>query len=141
MIIHEWIWSNPSAYKQLASWVSSQQDQVDRIIFRTNDQSFVYSLSNPSNDSNHVIPSVYHEVATTGSGIMYRMTNIESFVNGTNFHGLGRPLENTKVLLAIKDSFLAEQQGLYELSYSKEQWKIHKVKSTHEQGESYNWNP
>ncbi|WP_277585637.1 sterol carrier protein domain-containing protein [Psychrobacillus antarcticus] len=61
------------------------------------------------------------------------MTNIESFVNGTNFNGLGRPLENTKVLLAIKDSFIAEQQGLYELSYSKDQWKIHKVESTHEQ--------
>lgn len=133
MIIHEWIWSNPSAYKQLASWVSSQQDQVDRIIFRTNDQSFVYSLSNPLNDSNHVIPSVYHEVATTGSGIMYRITNIESFVNGTNFHGLGRPQENTKIILEIKDSFIAEQHGVYELSFSNEQWEIHKVEKTDEQ--------
>jgi len=132
MIIHEWIWSNPSAYKQLASWVSSQQDQVDRIIFRTNDQSFLYSLSNPLNDSNHVIPSVYHEVATTGSGIMYRITNIESFVNGTNFHGQGRPQENTKIILEIKDSFIAEQHGVYELSFSSEQWEIHKVEKTDE---------
>ena len=133
MIIHEWIWSNPSAYKQLASWVSSQQDQVDRVIFRTNDQSFVYSLLNPLNDSNHVIPSVYHEVATTGSGIMYRITNIESFVNGTNFNGLGRPQENTQVLLEIEDSFITEQHGLYKLSYSREQWEIQKVEKTHEQ--------
>lgn len=132
MIIHEWIWSKPSAYKQLASWVSSQQDQVDRVIFRTNDQSFVYSLSNPSNDSNHVIPSVYHEVATTGSGIMYRITNIESFVKGTNFHGLGRPQKNTKILLALGDSFIGEQHGVYELSYSKDRWEIHKVERTNE---------
>ncbi|MEK3954446.1 GNAT family N-acetyltransferase [Psychrobacillus sp. FSL K6-1464] len=127
MIIHEWIWSNPNAYKQLASWVSSQQDQVDRVIFRTNDQSFVYSLSNPSNDSNHVIPSVYHEVATTGSGIMYRITSIESFVNGTNFHGLGEPQDKTKVILAIEDTFIPEQHGLYELSYSSGQWGIQKA--------------
>ncbi|MFJ7827533.1 enhanced intracellular survival protein Eis [Psychrobacillus sp. NPDC096623] len=127
MIIHEWIWSSPLAYKQLASWVSSQQDQVDRVIFRTNDQSFVYSLSNPMNDTNYVIPSVYHEVAKTGSGIMYRITNIENFVNDTNFHGLGRPQGNTKVLLAVEDSFIPEQQGIYELSYSSDQWKIHKV--------------
>ena len=127
MTIHEWTWSSPSAYKQLASWLSSQQDQVDRIIFRTNDQSFVYSLSNPSNDSNHVIPSVYHEVATTGSGIMYRITNVESFVNENNFYGLGRPQDNTKVILAIEDTFITEQQGVYELSYSGDQWQIKKV--------------
>ena len=133
LIVHEWIWTNPNAYKQLASWLNSQQDQVDRVIFRTNDQSFVYSLSNPLNDSNHVIPSVYHEVATTGSGIMYRITNLESFVNGSNFHGLGRPQENTKILLEIKDSFIAEQHGIYELSYSTEQWEIHKVERPAEQ--------
>lgn len=127
MIIHEWIWSDPKAYKQLASWVSSQQDQVDRVIFRTNDQSFVYSLSNPSNDSNHVIPSVYHEVATTGSGIMYRMTSIETFVNCTNFNGLVKPQDETTVLLAIEDTFITEQHGLYELSYSSGQWGIQKV--------------
>lgn len=127
MIIHEWIWSDPNAYKQLASWVSSQQDQVDRVIFRTNDQSFVYSLSNPSNDSNHVIPSVYHEVATTGSGIMYRITSIESFVNGTNFNGLVKPQDETTVLLAIEDTFIKEQHGLYKLSYSSGQWGIQKV--------------
>lgn len=132
MIVHEWIWSNASAYKQLASWLNSQQDQVDRVIFRTNDQSFVYSLSNPLNDSNHVIPSVYHEVATAGSGIMYRITNIESFVNGTNFNGLARPQENTKILLAVEDTFIAEQQGVYELSYSRDQWEIQKVEKTHE---------
>ncbi|SDO00229.1 Predicted acetyltransferase [Psychrobacillus sp. OK028] len=133
MIIHEWIWSNPSAYKQLASWVSSQQDQVDRVIFPTNDKSLVYSLSNPMNDSNHVIPSVYHEVAASGSGIMYRITNIETFVNDTNFHGLGKPQGNTKVLLEVEDSFIPEQQGIYELSYSSDQWKIHKVERNHGQ--------
>ena len=127
MIIQEWIWSNPSAYKQLASWVSSQQDQVDRVIFRTNDRSFIYSLSNPSNDSNHVIPSVYHEVATTGSGIMYRITNVESFVNGNNFDSLGKPTDKTKFLLAIEDSFIAEQHGIYELFYNNCKWEIQKV--------------
>jgi len=133
MVVHEWIWNKPSAYKQLSSWLSSQQDQVDRIIFRTNDQSFVYSLSNPLNDSNHVIPSVYHEVATTGSGIMYRITNIESFVSGTNFNGLGRPEDDKAVLLEIVDSFMEEQQGVYALTYNKDQWKIHKIEGTHEQ--------
>ena len=133
MIIHEWIWSNPSAYKQLASWVSSQQDQVDRVNFPTNDKSLVFSLSNPMNDSNHVIPSVYHEVAASGSGIMYRITNIETFVNDTNFNGLGRPQGDAKVLLEVEDSFIPEQQGIYELSYSSDRWKIHKVERDHSQ--------
>ncbi|QFF99853.1 GNAT family N-acetyltransferase [Psychrobacillus glaciei] len=132
MVVHEWIWSKPNAYKQLASWLSSQQDQVDRIIFRTNDSSFLYALTNPLNDSNHLIPSLYHEVATAGVGLMYRITNIGLFVHEMNFQNLNRPDEYTRLLLEINDTFLKEQNGLYEFIYNGELWSATKVLDSNE---------
>ncbi|WP_391116721.1 enhanced intracellular survival protein Eis [Psychrobacillus sp. L3] len=133
MVVHEWIWTKPNAYKQLASWLSSQQDQVDRIIFRTNDQSFLYALTNPLNDSNHLIPSANHEVATAGTGMMYRITNITLFVDNMNFHKLNRPDEYTRLLLEIEDDFLIEQSGSYEFIYSGDFWSATKLLNTNEE--------
>lgn len=132
MIVHEWIWTESIAYKQLASWLHSQQDQVDRIIFRSNDSSFLYALTNPMNDSNHLIPSVYHEVATTGAGLMYRITNVLSFVQDTNFHNLRTPEENTRILLEIEDTFINEQQGIYEITYNGGYWNAIKLSDSNE---------
>lgn len=132
LIVHEWIWSKPNAYKQLAAWLQSQQDQVDRIVFRTNDQSFLYALTDPLNGSNHLIPSANHEVATTGSGLMYRVCNIISFVHTTNFHNLKRPEEFTRILINIEDSFVKEQNGLYEVVYNGDFWNAIKLENSNE---------
>ncbi|TQR09310.1 GNAT family N-acetyltransferase [Psychrobacillus soli] len=132
MIVHEWIWTKPDAYKQLASWLHSQQDQVDRIIFRTNDQSFVHALTNPLNDSNHLIPSVYHEVATTGTGLMYRITNIIDFIHEMNFQPLRKPDEYTRIVLEIEDTFLPKQNGLYEVIYNDNLWSATKLSNSTE---------
>ena len=130
MIVHEWIWTTAQAFQQLTSWLSSQQDQVERIIIRTHDKSFLYSLEQPLNDSNHLIPSVNHEVATAGSGIMYRIINIPSFVQAMNDQHLRKPNKNTTILLEVKDSFLAEQNGIFELNYQDQDWTAKKIDTT-----------
>ena len=133
LIVHEWIWTKPSAYHQLASWLYSQHDQVDRIVFRTNDSSFVYTVTTPSNDSNHLIPSVYHEVATVGSGLMYRITNVINFIREMNFHHLRRPDESIRILLEIEDTFLIEQNALYEVTYNGDFWNATKLSVSNEE--------
>lgn len=132
LIVQEWIWTKPEAYKQLASWLHSQQDQVDRLIFRTHDQSFVHALINPLNGSNHLIPSVYHEVATAGTGLMYRITNVIDFIHEMNFQQLKKPDEYTRILLEIEDTFLAEQNGLYEVIYNGDFWNTTKLTNSAE---------
>ncbi|WP_186321472.1 enhanced intracellular survival protein Eis [Bacillus sp. FJAT-22090] len=133
MTVLEWIWTKPEAYKQLASWLNSQQDQVDRIIFRTHDQSFVHALINPLNESNHLIPSVYHEVATSGTGIMYRITNVIDFIHEMNFQQLKKPDEYTRILLEIEDTFLSEQNGVYEVIYNGDFWNATKLADSTEE--------
>ncbi len=133
LVIHEWVWLSQKAYKQLAAWVHSQQDQVDRVIYSTNNPAFIYSLNNPPNDSNHLIPSVYHEVARTGSGLMYRITEIFQFIEKMNDQALRKPIQNTKIVVKIEDSFIPEQNGLFELSFFNEKWLARKLESEMEQ--------
>lgn len=133
LVVFEWIWTKPRAYKQLASWLQSQQDQVDRIIFRTNDKSFMHALTNPSNDSNRIIPSVYHEVATTGIGLMYRITNVIDFIDELNFQSIRKPDHNIKLFIYVEDTFIKEQSGLYEVIYNGDFWNATKLSKSKEE--------
>ena len=127
MMIHEWVWSSQKGFKQLEAWVHSQQDQVDRIIYGTNNPAFVYSLNNPPNDSNHLIPSVYHEVATTGSGLMYRISDIPLFFKQMHFQALRKPAGQPEIIVKVEDTFIEEQSGFYKLSFLGGEWDIEKV--------------
>lgn len=126
MNIFEWVWTKPSAFIDMCTWIHSQQDQVDRVYVRTQDESFIYQLEDPKNDSNRIIPSVYHEIGTVGTGIMYRISSIMSFVEQTNFNSLDRPDRPVTISLFVQDSFIKEQNGSYNLSYSEDCWSIEK---------------
>lgn len=123
MIVYEWIWSKPSAFMDISAWLHSQQDQVDRIVIRTHDESFMYQLNDARNDSNRLIPSVYHEVAQVGSGLMYRIISVENFIETTNFQSLDRPEQGTSITLYVNDTFQSEQAGGYKLTYDGVNWE------------------
>ncbi|MCG3088953.1 GNAT family N-acetyltransferase [Sporosarcina cyprini] len=127
MNILEWIWTKPSAFRDMCAWIHSQQDQVDRVVVRTHDESLIYQLDDPRNDSNRLIPSVYHEIGTAGTGLMYRMTSITSFVQETNFHSLDRPDHPVTITLFVQDTFLPEQNGCYQITFNEISWSIKKV--------------
>ncbi|MEZ7171731.1 enhanced intracellular survival protein Eis [Sporosarcina sp. OR05] len=126
MTIFEWVWTKPSAFMDLCAWIHSQQDQVERVIVRTHDESLIYQLEDPRNDSNRLIPSVYHEIGTVGIGLMYRISSIESFVQQTNFHSLERPDHPATISLFVQDTFIPQQNGSYHLSFSQDRWSIEK---------------
>ncbi|QTD41814.1 enhanced intracellular survival protein Eis [Sporosarcina sp. Te-1] len=130
MIILEWVWTKPSAFIDMCTWIHSQQDQVDRVVVRTHDESLIHQLEDPRNDSNRLIPSVNHEIGTVGTGLMYRITSILSFVQQTNFHSLDRPERSTSISLFVQDSFIQEQNGCYHLSFSEGSWRLKKTSDT-----------
>lgn len=126
MNILEWVWTKPSAFIDMCAWIHSQQDQVDRVYVRTHDESLFYQFEDPRNDSNRLIPSVYHEMGTVGTGIMYRISSIRSFVEQTNFNSLDRPDTSITISLFVQDSFIPEQNGSYRLTFSEDCWSIEK---------------
>ena len=127
MNILEWVWTKPSAFIDMCTWIHSQQDQVDRVYVRTHDEAIIHQFQDPRNDSNRLIPSVYHEIGTVGTGIMYRISSIESFVEEYNFNSLDRPDIPATVSLFVRDSFIPEQNGSYRLTFSEDCWRIEKA--------------
>ena len=123
MIVYEWFWTEPRAFLDISAWLHTQKDQVDRVIVRTHDESFMYQLKDPRNGSNHLIPSVYHEVAQVGSGLMYRILSVEEFVKQTNFGSLNRPEKQTSISIFVKDSFSPHHQGGYRLMFNGDFWQ------------------
>ncbi|MFC5602519.1 GNAT family N-acetyltransferase [Sporosarcina koreensis] len=133
MNILEWVWTKPSAFMDMCTWIHSQQDQVDRVYVRTHDESIIYQFEDPRNDSNRLIPSVYHEIGMVGTGVMYRISSIESFVEQTNFNSLDRPDSPVTIKLFVEDSFIQEQNGSYRLTFSEGCWSIAKSSLSREE--------
>jgi len=124
LIVFEWFWIKPSAFLAISAWLNSQEDQVDRVVIRTHDEAFMYQLDNPKNDSNRMIPSVYHEVAQVGSGLMYRLISLEGFVKQSNFSSNIRPHKDRYILIFVEDTFSQELHGGYKLTFKDNNWEV-----------------
>ncbi|WP_075619782.1 GNAT family N-acetyltransferase [Paenisporosarcina indica] len=124
LVVFEWFWIKPSAFLAISAWLNSQQDQVERVIIRTQDEAFMYQLEDPRNDSNRMIPSVYHEVAQVGTGLMYRLISVEEFVKQSNFSSNVRPDKFVSMSIFVEDSFSQEIQGGYKLTCKNNIWEV-----------------
>ncbi|WP_026023043.1 sterol carrier protein domain-containing protein [Paenisporosarcina sp. TG20] len=87
----------------------------------------MYQLNDPRNDTNRLIPSVYHEVAQVGSGLMYRITSIENFVKLTSFRSLPRPVKPVSITLFVNDPFMMQQNGGYKLTFIDDSWNVVRI--------------
>jgi predicted acetyltransferase len=80
MVIKEWVYQTPEALLKLSNFIHTQADQINRVIWNTQDSSLEYLVGDATNGSNQMIPSVYHETNTAGTGLMYRIIDIEKFL-------------------------------------------------------------
>jgi predicted acetyltransferase len=101
--LRELIYETPAALTSLLAFLRVQADQFNRIIFETQDDDFAFLLSDPRDDSNRLIPSVYHQSNTQGVGIMYRILDLPPLfaaLSGARF-GPGR----LTLRLVVEDDF------------------------------------
>ncbi|MCB8968726.1 MAG: GNAT family N-acetyltransferase [Ardenticatenaceae bacterium] len=111
IIIHELVYENRTALAALLAFLHTQADQVDRIVFNTQDDNLHFLFGDPRNDSNHIIPSVWHESNTQGIGIMYRVIDVPrlfAVLADHNFNG-----QSCRFTLSLADSLLPENGGEY----------------------------
>ena len=80
LVIKECIYETPEALLELSTFLNSQADQVHRIEWNTHDENIRFFTSDARNGATHLIPSVYHPSSTSGIGLMYRIINIEQFI-------------------------------------------------------------
>lgn len=103
MVIKEWIYEDPQAFSELATFLSTQADQIDRIILTTQEENFHFALDDVRNRTDNLIPSVYHESHTTGVGMMYRVLNTSEMFRKLDNHSFGD--ETIKIKFSITDTF------------------------------------
>lgn len=109
LVIKELVVNNREALGALLAFLSSQADQVDRIVLTTADESFHHLLSDPRNEVETIIPSVYHESNVQGVGLMARVLDVPGIFRalaGHDFNG-----QNLRLRLTVRDSFLPENDG------------------------------
>lgn len=109
ILVKEFIYETREALAGLLTFLHTQADQVNQIIFNLLDDHFHYLLLDPCNGSGNTIAPVYHESNVQGVGLMYRVTDTPGFFEVLAGHNFGG--QSCKLKLSIADSFLAENDG------------------------------
>jgi predicted acetyltransferase len=112
--VQEFIYESREALSHLLTFLHTQADQIRHIYVTTQDEDFHHLLRDPRNDSDRLIPDVYHETNTQGLGLMYRVVDVPGMFDrlGQRDFGIPGPGAQTCTLkLTIADSFLPENAG------------------------------
>jgi predicted acetyltransferase len=110
MIVHELIYERPEALAEIVTFMHTQFDQVDRIVFNTQDDDFVFLLSDPRNASGNMLAPVYHESNAQGMGLMYRLIDTGRYFSLLAQHNFGGV--NCLLRIKLRDSFFPENDGI-----------------------------
>jgi predicted acetyltransferase len=113
--VQELIYEDRNALLELLAFLSTQADQVGRIIINTFDETFHHLLSDPRNDSEHTIHPVYLESNTQGTGLMYRVIDTPALFQTLSSHSFGG--QSCKLRLTIEDDFLPLNSGSIDLKF------------------------
>ncbi|MBN2500792.1 MAG: GNAT family N-acetyltransferase [Anaerolineales bacterium] len=109
MLIKQLIYEDRVALAGLLGFLRKQADQVDRMVFYTQDEFFYHVPTDPRDGSDGMIPSAYHVSNTSGVGLMYRVVDVPTafkLLKGRNFGG-----QDCKLKITIADNFLPENAG------------------------------
>ncbi len=109
IVVHEFIYEHPEALLELMTFLHTQADQINRIIFHTNDDDFHLLLKDARNDSGNLMTPVYHESHVSGVGIMFRVLNTRRVFEILKDHSFGG--QTVRLKLTVEDSFLKENDG------------------------------
>lgn len=115
MLIREFVYDSADDLLELMHFLHIQADQINRVIFYTQDEFFHFLLHDPRNDSGRLLPQVYHETNTQGVGIMYRVIDVPRLFQVLKDHNFGEATCRLKITL--EDTFLPENAGSYMIHF------------------------
>ncbi len=103
------VYDDPVALSALLGFLRTQADQVERIIYETQDDAFHYLLTDPRDGSGNLLAGLWHETNTQGAGIMYRVINVPRLFAVLGDHDFGGV--TASVGLTLTDSFMPVNAG------------------------------
>ena len=116
ILVRELVYETPQALAQLLAFVHFQADQIDRIIFNTQDETFHYLLHDPRLDDELMLkPTLYHESSRQGVGLLYRVIDVPRLFDQLAEHDFGG--QTCRLKLTLHDSFLPENAGEWVIGF------------------------
>jgi len=109
LFINEIVWENREAFIELMSFLHSQADQVNRVVWPTVLDQLHFLAVDPRREEDHIEFLEGHPVNLQGIGIMHRVIDVEKFFEDVKGHNFGD--QSVRVRIDIKDSFLPENSG------------------------------
>ena len=103
------VYDDPAALSALLSFLRTQADQVERIVYETQDDAFHYLLTDPRDGSGNLLAGLWHETNTQGAGIMYRVIDVPRLFAVLGDHNFGGV--SAAVGLTLTDSFMPANAG------------------------------
>jgi predicted acetyltransferase len=107
--VREFLYEESEALSGLLAFLHSQADQINEVVFFTQDEQFHHLLRDPRNGTNNLLPHVFHESNTSGVGIMYRVIDTQGIFRTLREHNFGG--QSLRLKLTLDDSFFPANSG------------------------------
>ena len=104
LVIEEFFYETTEALGELMTFLSVQDDQVERIVYNTQDDDFHFVLGDPRRVGRTKLFRTSQESNLQALGIMYRVINTRKLFEVLNDHNFGN--QTLKLKITIIDSFL-----------------------------------
>ncbi len=108
--VKEIIYENSEVLRILLGFLRKQEDQVNLVIFNTEDEHFHYLFDNPLNDTMNYIPFGYLETNTQAVGVMYKIFDIKNAFRQNSHRNYNNV--NLNVRFVITDEYKNNQETI-----------------------------
>ena len=109
IFVNQLLFEDQESLMELMTFLNSQSDQINHIIFNIQDENFRFILEDATNGFNNLLIPVYHESNIQGTGIMYRVIDTKAIINQLKDHNFNN--ENCKLKITIRDNFIEDNDG------------------------------
>ncbi len=116
ILLRNLIYNDTAALMALLGFLRKQADQVARILYDTQDETFQYLLSDPRDGSGKLLAGLWHQTNTQGTGIMYRVIDVTALFRALADHDFGGV--SARVRFNLTDTFLPENAGSHLVTFS-----------------------
>ncbi len=121
--IRELIYESLDDLGRLLTFLQTQADQVEQIVYNTQDDSFYYLLHDPRDSAEELLPhDIAHVSSLQGLGIMYRVLDVPRLfevLQQHNFNDVTCCLQ-----IDLSDSFFPENAGSYVIKVTSGESKL-----------------
>ncbi|MFC7679766.1 enhanced intracellular survival protein Eis [Paenibacillus sp. GCM10028914] len=105
MVIHEFVYETHEALEQFGNFLHTQNDQINQIVWTTQDDMIEHWIGDPRNGSDRILPSIFHESLTAGVGLMYKIIDIPKFITELSSAGVMYSAKPVTLQFKITDTF------------------------------------